>query len=217
MFFENKTMEEKMEKEKNKAVFLEGKKVNLRPVKEEDAEKFIQWVNDQEVTQYLIMFMPITLMQEKEWVKNVSCKDNELFLVIETKDGEAIGTTGFHQINWKDRNASHGIMIGNKKYWGGGFGTEAGMLLFNYAFQEFGLNKINSNLIGCCQILYLDCVSHCYQSTRSYNIRYICSRFKIVGRMRKQVFRKGSFHDQIFVDLFPKDFKKVWEKYISSK
>ncbi len=202
MFFENKTMEEKMEKEKNKAVFLEGKKVNLRPVKEEDAEKFIQWVNDQEVTQYLIMFMPITLMQEKEWVKNVSCKDNELFLVIETKDGEAIGTTGFHQINWKDRNASHGIMIGNKKYWGGGFGTEAGMLLFNYAFQELGLNKINSNLIG--------------YNERSLRYHLGCG-FKIVGRMRKQVFRKGSFHDQIFVDLFPKDFKKVWKKYISSK
>ena len=195
-------MEEKMEKEKNGVVFLEGKKINLRPVKEEDAEKFIQWVNDQEVTQYLIMFMPITLVQEKEWVKNVSNKDNELFLVIETKDGEIIGATGFHQINWKDRNASHGIMIGNKKYWGGGFGTEAGILLFNYAFQELGLNKINSNLIG--------------YNERSLRYHLGCG-FKIVGRMRKQVFRKGSFHDQIFVDLFPKDFKKVWEKYISTK
>jgi len=117
--------------------FLRGERIYLRPPTKEDIPLFLRWMNDQEVNQYLAAFLPITEMDEVEWLERLRKEKNErigiVLVIVHVKSGRAIGTMGIHNINWKDRTAITGAVIGEKAFWGKGYGSEAKMLFLNYA------------------------------------------------------------------------------------
>ncbi len=55
---------------------------------------------------------------------------------------------GIHRINWKDRTATTGAVIGEKAYWDKGYGSEAKMLVLDYAFNMLNLRKICSQVLA---------------------------------------------------------------------
>lgn len=125
-----------MREEKPKLVFLKGKKVNLRPLrKSTDFEPCLRWINDPEVNQYLAMYLPVSEKKEEEWFDALSKNSNEVVLGIKTLDGKLIGVMGLHNIDSKDRTALTGALIGEREYWNKGYGTDAKMILLNYAFN----------------------------------------------------------------------------------
>ncbi len=68
---------------------LRGDKVTLRPAREDDAQHFVRWFADMEVTRYLKRRMAITLEQEQEFLKKVGESKDDVWWVIEA-DGKAI-------------------------------------------------------------------------------------------------------------------------------
>jgi len=44
-----------------------GQKIRLRPIERSDIPTFVRWFNDPEVTQYLKMYLPMSLAQEERW------------------------------------------------------------------------------------------------------------------------------------------------------
>ena len=127
--------------EKEKIVFLSGKKINLRPLDAEtDLSKAVKWINDQEVSEFLLRFLPMTRNEEKEWFNKK--QTDSVALAIETKKGLYIGNIGLHKIDHLNGTAEIGIMIGEKNYWGRGFGFDAEMTLLNYGFNTLNLRKI---------------------------------------------------------------------------
>jgi len=120
---------------------LRGEKVTLRPARENDAERFVRWFADTEVTRFLARRMAISLEQEKEFLKNIGESKDDVWWVIEA-DGNAIGATGIHRINWLDANGTTGIVIGDKASWGKGYATEAMQIRTRYAFRELNLHKL---------------------------------------------------------------------------
>ena len=116
----------------NRLIFLKGKKVVLRPLrKESDLETCLRWINDPEINQFIAMYLPISKQQEEEWFDGLSKKQNDIIFAIETLQGIFIGNIGLHQINWKDKTATTGAIIGEKEYWNQGYGTDAKMTLLN--------------------------------------------------------------------------------------
>ena len=98
-----------------KVVFLSGKEINLRPLSKNDLGKILRWINDPEVTQYLSVYLPMSEIEELNWVENLSKrKPNDIVLGIETVDTNLIGSVGLHGIDWKDRTGTLGISIGEK-------------------------------------------------------------------------------------------------------
>ena len=120
---------------------LRGDKVTLRPARENDAEHFVRWFADMEVTRFLARRMAIALEQEQEFLKKIGESKDDVWWVIEA-EGKAIGATGIHGINWLDANGTTGIVIGEKASWGKGFATEAMQLRTRYAFRELNLHKL---------------------------------------------------------------------------
>src|SRR2546430_10953348 len=120
---------------------LRGDKITLRPARENDAEHFVRWFADMEVTRYLARRMAIALEQEQEFLKKIGESKDDVWWVIEA-EGKAIGATGIHRINWLDANGTTGIVIGEKESWGKGFATEAMQLRTRYAFRELNLHKL---------------------------------------------------------------------------
>jgi len=61
---------------------------------------------------------------------------------IETLDGKHIGNCTYYGIDKAKGEAELGIIIGDRTYWGKGYGTSAVTTLINYIFQHTKLNRI---------------------------------------------------------------------------
>lgn len=181
-----------------RVVFLRGHKVILRPLdKARDADVCQRWINDPDVNQFLLAHRPITPTGEAEWFDQVE-KSDEVHLAIEADDGVFIGLMGIHEISWKDRRATTGALIGEKAYWGQGYGTDAKMTLLDYAFNTLNLRKI------CSSVLEFN------ERSLQYNLH--CG-YRIEGRRREQFFRNGRYWDEILLGLFREDWEPVWARY----
>jgi len=177
-------------------MFLEGEKVGLRPVKEEDAPLFQEWVNDQEINQYLLIYSPMTLATEKQWIDDISKSKNDIVLTIVTKtpvNGKPIGNIALNKIDHKDRRATFGIFIGDKDYHESGYGTEAARLMINFGFNQLNLHRIDSSAFSF--------------NRRSVNM-HLKLGFKKEGRQRQKIFKNGLYRDEILFGLLRSDWGK---------
>lgn len=189
----------KAESKKPALVFLRGKKTILRPLrKATDFELCLRWINDPEVNQYLLSYFPVTEKKEKEWFNRLANNPTEIVLGIETLAGKLIGNMALVHINAKDRTALTGALIGEKEYWGKGYGTDAKMTLLNYAFNTLNLRKINSSVYA-----------HNKRSLK-YNLK--CG-YKVEGVRKKQIFRNGKYRDEILLAVFKEDWLPIWNRY----
>lgn len=121
-----------------------GSLVRLRALESGDAEAIHRWVNDPDVTRMLGIRYPISLQTERDWIEKagVLAYDNVKFAV-ETHDGELLGWCGlFGTESPENRCAELGITLGNKAYWGRGYGTDTVRTLCRFGFDEMGLHRI---------------------------------------------------------------------------
>ena len=177
---------------------LRGDKVLLRPLKRSDITNFLKWFNDPEVTQYLLFYLPMTEMAEEKWIENAASRiqaGTDVYLVIEAIEGDSskpIGNIALGGINPRDHSATFGITIGEKDYWGNGYGTEATQLILDYGFQQLNLHRISS-------------------SAFDFNERSIMLHkkvgFKEEGRQREAIFKNGHFHDHVMFGILKDEWK----------
>lgn len=117
---------------------LIGNRIYLSPkgASEEEIQKFTEWMNDFEVTDYTGRSGQIvTLIGEKEYLEDSARESkNRNFNIIELNENKLIGTLGLEHINWIERSAVLGIFIGDKDFRSNGYGTEAINLLLEYGF-----------------------------------------------------------------------------------
>jgi len=172
-----------------------GKKVRLRPIERDDLPRFVEWFADPEVRRHLLVYLSFSLAQEERWFESHLERlerQEEMVLAIETADGVHIGNVGLHGINWKDRNAELGIVIGEKGYWSQGYGTDAIRTLLGLAFREMNLHRVflrvdTDNARGI----------HCYEK----------AGFRREGTSREAVFKEGAYHDQYVMSILQPEFE----------
>lgn len=124
---------------------IEGKLVRLRAVEPGDAANAYKWINDRDVTRYLMARYPYSLASEDDWAKNASRPNDygEARFAIETKEGLHIGLCGLHRGRPEERTADLGIMIGDKDYHERGFGTDAMLTIVGFGFEQMNLHKVS--------------------------------------------------------------------------
>lgn len=121
-----------------------GDLVKLRAYKEEDIERAVQFINDEEVKKLLDSNVPFPMAkwQEEDWVR--------------------------------------------------GYGSDALKVLNKFIFEEVNMNKIKL-------------------SAFSFNHRAIACYKKVgfqeEGRLKKEIYRNGKYHDEIVMAIFKEDFK----------
>jgi len=184
--------------EDKKLVFLTGRLVNLCPFTKGDIPLVTRWINDQEVREFVLGIFPQTEKQEEDWFNKLGSDDKNVVLGIKTKEGVLIGIIGIHKIDWINRVATTGALIGEKEFWGKGFGTDAKMILLHYAFNTLNLRKILSNVIAF--------------NKRSLQYSLHCG-YQIEGRRRKQNFKRGQYWDLIELGVFIEEWLPIWKKY----
>jgi len=134
---------------KKQKLVINGDQIFLRCLEESNATKeYSDWLNDSEVNRYLTT-KSATTSGLKKYIKEKNKDPNCLFFgIFFKKNKKHIGNIKLEPINFKDYEATIGIMIGDKDYWGRGIGTEAIRLLTNYAFQKIGLEEINLGVVS---------------------------------------------------------------------
>jgi len=172
---------------------LRGEKVTLRPARENDAEDFVRWFADMEVTRFLSRRMAITLQQEQEFLKKIGESKDDVWWVLEA-DGKAIGATGIHRIDWIDAHGTTGIKIGEKDHWRKGYATEAMQLRTRYAFRELNLHKL---------LTEVDTDNEASKKALERN------GYKAVGIRREQTFREGKWKDRWLGEVLRDDWEKT--------
>jgi RimJ/RimL family protein N-acetyltransferase len=171
---------------------LGGKEVTLRPGRDDDAEHFVRWFADTDVTRYLARRMAVALYQEQEYLKKIGESKDDVWWMIDAA-GRPIGATGIHGINWLDANGATGIVIGEKDCWGKGYATEAMRLRTRYAFRELNLHKLTTEVDA-------DNVA----SRRALEK----NGYRGVGLRREQIFRDGRWHDRWMGEVL----RDEWER-----
>jgi RimJ/RimL family protein N-acetyltransferase len=164
---------------------LEGPRVRLVPTTEEMLPQFISWFADAEITRFLGRDNPPSMKEEREWYERICASEKDVVWAI-TVEGKLIGTIGIHAINFRNRNAVTGIMIGEKDEWGKGYAPEAQTLRARYAFEELGLEKLMTEAFA--------------ENTRS--IRSLEKvGYRQIGVRRRHIFRGGRWHDMWLGEL----------------
>ena len=130
-------------------MLIKGKKVILKAIEEEDLPQLHQWANDPKLW-YLLggWHFPTSRESQKDWFQSLKHTNIHLRLTISTESHGLIGTTNLTDINWKDRNAFTGAMLGDPNIHGQGLGTDAVMALVRYAFEELGLYRLDTTIIA---------------------------------------------------------------------
>ena len=181
-----------------KIVFLRGKKTVLRPLLVSDIPLLQRWINDPDVRQFVKRIFPAMEADEREWFERLHKNpDKDVVLMIEVKN-QPIGVMGLHGINWKDRVATTGAVIGEKSFWNKGYGTDAKMALLNYAFNTLNLRKIMSRVFAF--------------NKRSLAYSLHCG-YRIEGRLLRQRFSNGRYWDEIILGLFKRQWLPYWEAF----
>ena len=63
-------------------------------------------------------------------------------LAIDSHDGRHIGNCMYYDINPAERQAELGIVIGDRSYWGKGYGTDAVVTVLHHVFSQTDLKRV---------------------------------------------------------------------------
>jgi RimJ/RimL family protein N-acetyltransferase len=174
-------------------------KVYLRPLEKADLPLCCRWINNPEIRQYLANQNLPSLQKEEGWYDSLQKSDKDLVLVITDKSNHApLGTIGLSGIDWRNHFGTTGALIGEKEYWGKGYGTEAKLLLLKHAFDTLGLEKIGSSVLG------NNPRSKAYLEKTGYHEEGCRQRHYLVN---------GKKVDDYIMAIFREDFEPVWKKY----
>ncbi len=173
--------------------FLIGERIYLRPLDEDDLGRCTRWINDPEVTAGLTMRFPKNAAREREWLTAQYGDQHNVLLGIVLRDGDRhIGNCGLHRIDWINRSAVFGIMIGEKSEWNKGYGTEAARLLISYGFYQLGLHRVE-----------LQVYAYNGRARRAYEKL----GFVHEGTLREARFHAGRYHDILIMGIL----KSEWQ------
>ena len=180
---------------------LVGERIYLSPKgsSEEEIEKFTEWMNDFQVTDYTGRTSKITTYaNEKEYLESTEKNtEKRTFNIVNLEDDKLVGTVGLEHINWVERSSVLGIFIGDKDFRCNGYGTEAIQLLLEYGFKYLNLHSIRLDLLSI--------------NERAHKCYLKCG-FKDTGCSREEIFLNGKYYDKLHMDILENEFSGSYIK-----
>ena len=126
-------------------LFITGEKVILREKRIEDAADDFAWRTDEELAK-LDATRPLNMSYSdfQRYVKEEIDAPNPRSkrLAIDTADGKHIGNFMYYDIDLRRGEAELGIMIGDREYWGKGYGTDTIKAVQDYIFTNTPLTRV---------------------------------------------------------------------------
>lgn len=176
-------------------ITVSGDRVAIGPIRRDLIPLYHAWVSNLETTQYLeINGAVITLDEEISWFEQrIRDPSIRTLTMYELPSHRPIGVCELHKIDYRNHNASLGIMIGEPDSRGKGLGTEAVELVLDYGFNALGLHNISLRT---------------YEFNLAGLSTYHKAGFREIGRRRECRFHAGRYWDEIHMDILAPEFTK---------
>jgi RimJ/RimL family protein N-acetyltransferase len=182
---------------------LKGELVRLSAVDPEEFSKaFTHWRRDSEFMR-LIDSGEVMLRSQKDsqkWIeKEIEDQDvNQYMFTIRTlAEDKLLGDIGLSVVNWMSRDAFVGLGIGERDFWGRGYGTDVMKVILRYAFTEINLRRVT-----------LSVFEYNPRAVRSYEK----AGFVHEGRMRQFLNREGKRWDMLFMGILRDEWMNLQKK-----
>ena len=173
---------------------LKGSLVNLCPLRSDDeaVHTYMDWMEDEEGLKFIGRARKVDSFEsQKAWAKEASTDKVDLhFNIVTTEDNLIIGNCDI-DTGRPERNISIGIFIGNPKFRGNGYGSDALAVMLKFCFEELEAHNVELNV-------------------RSDNARAIkCYQklgFKVCGRTRETTWSGGQWLDTIKMQILASEY-----------
>ncbi len=159
------------------------------------AKAFVKWDRDAGFKRLLDDAPPMfrSIEKNKEWIEKLLEEDqsNSFFFGVRTLEGDQL--IGFIDlwVNWMHADGWVGIGLGERDYWGNGYGTDAMQVMLRYAFTELDLKRVTLSVF-------------------EYNLRaqrsYAKAGFQLEGRLRGDLHRQGQRWDVLVMGILQKEW-----------
>jgi RimJ/RimL family protein N-acetyltransferase len=164
-----------------------GSKVLLRAINLGDASQILKWSNDPEIKYLVGTIYPVSDVEHEIWMENkLNEKTNKIFAIEEEEDNRFIGIVGCRETDFINRNTEIYIYLGEKDYWGKGYGSDAIKTFIDFCFNQLNLHKVNLTVF-------------------EYNVRAIKAYEKIgfleEGRLKENIYKSGKYYDKILMGI----------------
>lgn len=180
---------------------LTGEKVILRSIRRDDLPRLCAFNNDVDVELAGGGDPPIPqslerLTAEFETEAAKGGRDGMKFAI--EADGLFIGQCALFNVSEPALTCELGIAIGDKAYWGRGYGRDAIRVLLDYAFRLRGMRRV-----------YLTVTA-----TNTRGIRaYAACGFVEEGRLRRHVWANGDYVDLVYMGIL----REEWEQRVDDE
>jgi len=174
---------------------LVGKYIYLRPIEKGDIKYIRIWGNDLEIMSLTGEVRPMSQTDAEEFLKNVqNDKERVWFIMVLKENDQVIGEAGLLRMFKAWRTTDLSIIIGEKEVWGKGYGTEAIILLLDYAFQTLKFHRVAIGVVG-----FNERAIRFYEKVG----------FKKEGIQRDGYYHNSTFHDFIMMSILEDEFRKL--------
>jgi len=179
---------------------LKGRMVILRALTRQDLELLCQFNNDLEVELSGGGDAPEPQALERlqaEFDEKVSQggRDGTEFAI--EADGKLIGQCALFEFDHVARTCELGITIGDRAYWGRGYGRDAIQTLLDYAFRLLNLHRV-----------FLSVNGNNERALRAYGA---CA-FVEEGRLRAHVWNDGAYVDLVYMGILRAEWERLREE-----
>jgi len=181
----------------NTEIYGKGDRIYLRRLELNDINKnYLSWLNDKKVNYYLETgHTPVSMTELRDYFNRVSNTENCIPIAIVCKKTDKhIGNLKLEPIDFKHKKATLGVLIGDKKYWGSGYGTDSLKVVLKYCFNNLNILRVNLGVYA----------EH----------KAAIKLYKKVGFVEEGVFRKANYHpptdifkDQLWLGILREDYK----------
>jgi diamine N-acetyltransferase len=176
---------------------ITGDKVALGPLHRGLLTLLVRWSNDfptvdlggddmrpRSAEEIEAGFEPLVKGERPDWIG---------FAIYELPDLRPIGTANIRDFTNRNRTAEFGITIGEEDCRGKGYGTEATILILDYAFTVLGVHNV-----------WLDTAAYNERAIRTY----ARAGFREIGR-RREAHRLGDHvYDIVLMDCLATEFRR---------
>lgn len=179
---------------------IEGKIVTLRAIELKDLPLLAKWSNSPELWENLVGWhFPYSELSTEQYIKNINHNNMRYQnFGIEVEGLGLIGTINLVDIDWKNRNACNGIMLGDLDTRGKGYALDAVMAMMRYAFKELGLHRLDAEMIDF--------------NNRSIDFYANKCGWHIEGRRAEWIYRNGTYHDKVLYGITHLQYDEYMDK-----
>ena len=171
---------------------LNGRRVYLRPLQEDDLAHLRRWSEDAELRGLTGETAPMSQADCERFLEKVYADaDREWFIVVVKHDNRVIGEAGLLRMdrNWRATDVS--VIIGERAEWAKGYGTETILLLLDHAFRHLNFHRVSIGVVG-----FNERALHFWEKTG----------FKREGIERDGYYYDGKYFDFVMMSMLEDEF-----------